>query len=87
MNLKKIFTLKNSIIFAVLILLIGVCGLYWVHTLRVAHSSFDNYYKFRGCTELVEKTDTYATCKLSSGENIKLVQVGGKWFLDGDLGW
>jgi len=87
MNLKKFFTSKIIIVSLVIILVIGIWGLYEIHMLNVAHSSFDNYYKFRGCTELVEKTDTYAICKLSSGETIKLVQVNNKWFLDGDLGW
>ena len=59
-------------------------GLYQIHTLNVAHSSFENYYKFRGCVELLEKTDTYGTCKLASGQTIKLVQINGRWFLDGD---
>jgi hypothetical protein len=87
MNLKKVFTSRNIIIVIIIILIIGTFGLYQIHALDVAHSSFENYYKFRGCTELLEKTDNYATCKLSSGKTIKLVQVNNKWFLDGDLGW
>jgi hypothetical protein len=62
-------------------------GAYWVEYLRMAHSSFDNYYKFRGCSQLIEKTDLYAVCKLPNGDTIKLVHVKDKWFLDGDLGW
>lgn len=57
----------------------------WVYYLHVAHSTFENYYKFRGCAELVEKTDTYGTCRLSSGEVIKIVKFQGQWYLDGDL--
>lgn len=87
MNIKKFLTSKNIAIVLIIILVIGALGLYQIHTLNVAHSSFENYYKFRGCVELMEKTDTYATCKLSSGETIKLVQVDNKWFLDGDFGW
>ena len=87
MNYKKIFTQKNLIIGIIIILIIVIFGIYQFYTLQIAHSSFENYYKFRGCTELIEKTDTYATCKLSSGKIIKLVEVNNKWFLDGDLGW
>ena len=65
-----------------------IFGAYWIYYLHVAHSSFENYYKFRGCVQLIEKTDTYATCKLASGTTIKLVIVNDKWFLDGDVsGW
>jgi hypothetical protein len=80
---------KKKIWYSVSILLIAaiLLGLYQVQLLRTAHSSFDNYYKFRGCTELVERAETYARCKLPSGEIIKLVNVGDRWFLDGDLGW
>ena len=87
LSLKKLFTRKNVIILAVLFLFFLVAGIYQVHMLRVAHSSFENYYKFRGCVALVEKTETYGTCRLQSGQVIKLVQVAGRWFLDGDLGW
>ena len=58
--------------------------LYWNHVLVVAHSSFDEYYKFRGCTELLERTDTYGRCMTSRGV-IKIVLFEGKWYLDGDL--
>jgi hypothetical protein len=74
-------------ILSLAILLVLILGIYWTHTLNIAHSSFENYYTFRGCTQLIEKTESYATCKLSSGDTIKLVKVGTKWFLDGDLGW
>ncbi len=53
--------------------------------LRKAHSSFENYYSFRGCTELVEKGPDYGVCRVSSGKTIKIVQFEGKWYLDGDL--
>jgi hypothetical protein len=53
--------------------------------LRRAHSSFENYYAFRGCTQLLQKTSTYGVCKTDSGETIKLVLYKGKWYLDGDL--
>lgn len=50
-----------------------------------AHSTFENYYAFRGCTQLVERTDMYGICKTSSGQTIKMVLANGKWYLDGDL--
>ena len=53
--------------------------------LRRAHSSFDNYYAFRGCTKLLQKTDSYGFCKTDTGETIKMVLYKGKWYLDGDL--
>ena len=53
--------------------------------LRKAHSTFEDYYAFRGCQKLVEKTDSYGTCKINSGQTIKIVKFKGKWYLDGDL--
>lgn len=52
--------------------------------LRKAHNTFENYYAFRRCIQLVEKTDTYGICKTSSGEIIKIVEIQNKWYLDGD---
>jgi hypothetical protein len=51
---------------------------------RNAHSSFENYYKYRGCSELISKSASSALCNLPSGETIKLVEVKGKWYTDGD---
>ncbi len=78
---------KRTIIFVCSALAAAVLSLavYWVYYLHVAHSTFENYYNFRGCVQLVEKGDAYATCKLSSGQIIKIVQFDGKWYLDGDL--
>jgi len=53
--------------------------------LQKAHSTFDNYYAFRGCIKLIDKTDTYGDCQLASGKIIKIVEFKGKWYLDGDL--
>ena len=47
--------------------------------------SFENYYKFRGCIELINKTEDYGFCKIGSGQIIKLVKYNNRWFLDGDL--
>jgi len=62
-------------------------AVYQILYLRKAHSTFENYYAFRGCTQLLEKTDSYGTCKIASGQTIKIVKFDGKWYLDGDLPW
>lgn len=62
----------------------GVFAAYQVYATNLAHTTFERYYAFRGCTELVDKTDTYAHCKVAGGETIKLVLIDGKWYLDGD---
>jgi hypothetical protein len=76
---------KILIIFLLLVTVAVSFGVYQVVYLRKAHSTFENYYAFRGCTQLLEKTDTYGTCKLSSGQTIKIVKYQNKWYLDGDL--
>ena len=79
--------MKKILIFLIIILVLIFAGfsIYWLYILNVAHSTFENYYDFRGCTELIEKTDTYGTCKISSGQTIKIVKLNNKWYLDGDL--
>ena len=57
----------------------------WILYLRWAHSSFDNYYKFRGCTQLIGKTDNSGICKLRDGKMIEIVKYQRKWYLAGDL--
>lgn len=57
----------------------------WFFILGRAHSSFKNYYQFRGCVSLVKKTNDYGICKLSTGKQIKIVKYQDKWYLDGDL--
>jgi hypothetical protein len=61
---------------------LGVC---WVNFLHRAHSTFDNYYRFRGCVQLVERTDNYGICRIDTGKMIKIVKYQNKWYLDGDL--
>ena len=67
------------------LIIIFAAGVDWIFILRKAHSTFENYYAFRGCTELVSKTDAAGYCKTASGQTIKIVKFQGKWFLDGDL--
>ena len=70
-----------------LIVLLFLFVTYWVLYLRKAHSTFENYYAFRGCTKLIQKTQDYGICKIESGQIIKIVKFQGKWYLDGDLPW
>ena len=73
------------IFMSVILCIIIISGIYWIIYLNIAHSSFDNYYNFRGCKELINKSDDYGFCKLASGETIKIVKFQNKWYLDGDL--
>lgn len=50
-----------------------------------AHTTFENYYAFRGCVRLISKTNNYGLCKTNSGKIIKIVKYKEKWYLDGDL--
>jgi hypothetical protein len=77
---------KNLIIILVILAIaVFIWGIWYIGYLNKAHSTFDNYYAFRGCVELLERTDTYGICKTNSGQTIKIVKYQGKWFLDGDL--
>ena len=76
---------KIIIAVSLLVVIIFVFGVYWVIYLNIAHSTFDNYYKFRGCNQLINKTDTYGFCSLGSGQVIKIVKYNNKWYLEGDL--
>jgi hypothetical protein len=79
--------LKNKTVIGVIITIVlagGAFFLYWNNRLDIAHSTFENYYAFRGCQTLVDRTDTYADCKLADGSTIKIVLINGKWYLDGD---
>ena len=62
----------------------GMCVAYQVYATRLAHTTFERYYAFRGCVQLVDRTDTYGDCKLANGQTIKLVLIDGAWYLDGD---
>ncbi len=52
--------------------------------LQKAHSTFDNYYAFRGCTQLISQTATSGVCKTTSGDTITIVQINNQWYLQGD---
>jgi hypothetical protein len=82
-NINNIFKLVIPLMSVVIILVIFF-AVNQLFILQKAHSTFENYYAFRGCIQLVEKTDTYGTCKTSSGQTIKIVEIQDKWYLDGD---
>ena len=71
-----------SVITAVIILSAAVD---WVFILQKAHSSFENYYAFRGCKQLIGKTADAGYCRTAAGQTIKIVKFQNKWYLDGDL--
>ena len=71
-------------IFLSAIIVSGAFIAYQVYATHLAHTTFDRYYTFRGCIELIDKTDTYGDCRLSSGQIIKIVLINGKWYLNGD---
>jgi len=75
------------ILISLAIVSIFILGINQVLVLRQAHSTFDNYYAFRGCVQLLEKTEDYGTCQTATGETIKIVKFNNKWYLDGDLPW
>jgi hypothetical protein len=79
---------KKIIILAVLTTTLAfICALNWILFLQHAHSTFENYYLFRGCVQLLEKTDNYGICRIVGGQVIKIVKFHDKWYLDGDLPW
>jgi hypothetical protein len=84
--MTRLLKIKIATITIILIVVIVFAfGINYILFLRKAHSTFENYYAFRGCVQLMNKTDDYGLCKISSGETIKIVKFRGKWYLDGDL--
>ena len=81
--------MKKILVLAILIIILFDVGVYasasYFAYLRKAHSTFENYYVFRGCVQLLEKTDAYGMCKTDSGKTIKIVKYNNRWYLDGDL--
>ena len=75
---------KNKIKILLLVVLCFVLILVNLLNLKMAHSTFENYYKFRNCVELIEKKEDYAICKIFSGQIIKIVKINNKWYLEGD---
>lgn len=86
-NFYELFHHRKKLLFAaiVVLVLIGIFLLQQKSELSKAHSTFENYYAFRGCVQLVEKTSTYGLCKLPSGQTIKIVEFRGRWYVNDDL--
>lgn len=83
--MKIFFKSRRVLLFIVAgVVLVGSFVAYQYQTLNTAHSTFENYYAFRGCQSLIDRADTYAHCRLVDGRVIKLVRIGGKWYLEGD---
>jgi hypothetical protein len=78
---KKIVIISAVII----VILLVVLFIQQVVMLRKAHSTFENYYAFRGCVQLLATTTDSGTCRTGGGQVIKIVLYNGKWYLDGDL--
>ncbi len=76
---------KFLIIAGILVIILIALGAEQFFVLRKAHSTFENYYAFRGCVQLIQRTYDYGICKTKSGQTIKIVKYQGKWYLDGDL--
>jgi hypothetical protein len=80
--------MKKKNVLSVLIIILIVAGaalaIDQFFVLQKAHSTFNNYYAFRGCVQLLQKTDTYGICKTVSGDTITIVEINGKWYLQGD---
>ena len=89
MRLRSLFaTKKRKALLAAGLFVIATLGVLVIGQaiyVEHAHQTFDNYYAFRGCQQLLTKTDHDATCRLSSGEVIKMVKYQNKWYLSGDL--
>jgi len=73
-----------SFILAAVVLLF-ILFVWQVVYLQKAHSTFDNYAAFRGCTQITSQTDTQGTCTTSSGQTVTIVKFDNRWFLQGDL--
>ncbi|MDE2001270.1 MAG: hypothetical protein KGI60_01730 [Patescibacteria group bacterium] len=88
--MKKIIGFLSAHRFAVAaavvaVCIIGVIGIRQVITVRRAHATFENYYAFRGCVQLLERGDDYGMCRTDSGQVIRIVRFRNRWYLDGDL--
>ena len=71
-------------IVGIIVVIIAAFAIDQFFVLQKAHSTFDNYYAFRGCVQLLSRTDTSGVCKTASGDTITIVLIDGKWYLQGD---
>jgi hypothetical protein len=78
---------KNKSLWGIIVLILIVGGAfvaYRTYATNLAHTTFERYYAFRGCTELIDRTDTYGDCRLANGQTIKIILINNKWYLEGD---
>lgn len=68
----------------ILVVIGGAFLAYQAYRTNLAHTTFERYYAFRGCTELIDRTATYADCKLANGQTIRMVLLNDRWYLEGD---
>ncbi len=86
MNWRKILHSKKAwLVAGIIAIAILAVALPQAIITAKAHETFEGYYAFRGCAQLIEKTDTYGICKTTSGDTIKIVKYNNEWYLDGDL--
>lgn len=71
-------------VIGVIVLVLAALAIGKFFVLQKAHSTFDDYYAFRGCVQLLSMTDTSGICKTASGDTITIVLINGKWYLQGD---
>lgn len=84
--MMKLFKNKNTLLtLGALGGIIFIFCVVQIHSLDKAHSTFENYYNFRGCAQLLNKSEDSGTCRTKSGDVIKIVKFNNKWYLDGDL--
>ena len=75
---------NKAIILIIILIIISICFIQQYFSLQKAHSTFENYYTFRGCVHLISTTTDSGICKTSSGQIIKIVEINNKWYLEGD---
>ena len=71
-------------VIGILVVVFAALAIDQLIVLQKAHSTFDDYYAFRGCAQLISRTDTSGVCKTTSGDTITIVEINGKWYLQGD---
>jgi hypothetical protein len=69
----------------VAVIAVVIFGVREMYVVDKAHQTFENYYAFRGCVKLLNRTPDYGICQTDSGQTIKIVKFHNKWYLDGDL--
>jgi uncharacterized membrane protein len=78
---------NRKIIWAVVGIIVVIAAVFAIDqffVLQKAHSTFNNYYAFRGCVQLLSRTNISGVCKIASGDTITIVLINGKWYLQGD---